>query len=47
MNIEATISRIPAMTADQRKILRANAEQKLASSDPKWGVKAHRCKNAR
>jgi len=36
MNIEATIARIPAMTADQRKTLRTNAEAKLASDDPQW-----------
>ena len=36
MNIDATIARIPAMTAAQRNQLRENAAEKLASGDPKW-----------
>lgn len=42
MNIELTLAKIPAMTADQRKTLRANAEEKLASGDPKWAIDAPR-----
>jgi hypothetical protein len=40
MSIEPTLAKIPTMTADQRKVLRANAEAKLASGDPKWAVDA-------
>lgn len=36
MNIDATIAKIPTMTDAQRKQLRANAIEKLASRDPKW-----------
>ena len=42
MNIELTLAKIPAMTADLRKTLRANAEEKLASGDPKWAIDAPR-----
>ena len=40
MSIEPILAKIPTMTADQRKALRANAEEKLASADPKWAVDA-------
>ena len=46
MSIEPTLAKIPTMTADQRKALRANAEDKLASGDPKWAVDAPRVQAA-
>lgn len=40
MNIEKTITSIPTMTDAQRKHLRANAIEKLASGDPNWAEAA-------
>jgi hypothetical protein len=36
MNIDAPIAKIPTMSDAQRKTMRANAIEKLASGDPKW-----------
>ena len=36
MSIDKTIAKIPTMTLDERKKLRANVAEKLASGDPKW-----------
>jgi hypothetical protein len=36
VSIELTLSKIPKMTADQRKVLRANAQSKLELGDPQW-----------
>jgi hypothetical protein len=38
MSIEPTLASIPNMTVDQRKVLRTNAQAKLASGDPKWAI---------
>ena len=40
MNIDATLVRIPQMSEAQRKQLRANAQEKIASGDAKWAVAA-------
>lgn len=36
MNIDTILTKIPLMSVDERKTLRANAEEKLASGDAKW-----------
>ncbi len=42
MSIEQTLAKIPTMTAELRKSLRTNAEEKLALGDPKWAIDAPR-----